>query len=107
MVVGLRVSRGREVIFDAELYAEFPILGIVELFTVVSDNNSGNTKSADDGLLGEVLDVFLCNLCQRFNFHPLGKVIDDHYQKSHLSLPNMEWFNYVDPPLYEGLGPDY
>lgn len=79
LAVCLGVSKGREVILDAELCTEFLVLGIVELFTVVSNNDLKDVKSAHNGLSGEVLDVLLGDLHQGFNLYPLGEVIDGHY----------------------------
>lgn len=44
LVVGLWVSRGREMIFDLKCYIEFLEPGIVELFVVVGDEHSGDPK---------------------------------------------------------------
>lgn len=101
------MSQRREVIPDTELYTRFLIPGIVELLVIVTDNDSGDPKLVDDGPPCKVMDVLLSNLCQGFNFHPLGEVVNGYHQEPHLSFPHGKWPNYVDSPLRKGSGPYY
>lgn len=48
-------------IFGAEFYTEFSISGVIELLSIVGNDDLGNTESADDRLPDEVPDVSLGN----------------------------------------------
>lgn len=50
-------------VLDTKPSAEFPIPGIVELFPVIGDDDSGNTKQVDDRLPGEVSNISPGDFC--------------------------------------------
>lgn len=66
-------------ILDAELCVKFQVSGIVELFTVVSNNDPRDPKSVHNGLPSEVSDVLLGDLSQGFSLYQLCEVINGHY----------------------------
>lgn len=102
LVVSLGVSWGREVVLDSEFCIEFLILGIIELLSVVGDDDSGNLEQIDDRLPSEVTDVLLSEFRQGFNLHPLGEVVNGHCQEPHLSFSVGKWPDYIDSPLGSG-----
>lgn len=50
-------------IFYTKPNTEFSVLGIVELFPVVGNDDSGNPKSVDDRLSSEVSNIPLGDFC--------------------------------------------
>lgn len=56
LVVGLRVSRGREVIFNYEFHTKFSISGVVKLLAIISDDDLGNPELTNDRPPGEVTE---------------------------------------------------
>lgn len=86
-------------VFYAKPNIEFLVSGVIELFPFISNDDSGNTKSTDDRLPGEVSNISLSDFRQSFSLHPLSEVVDSYHQESHLSLSLGELPNYVDSPL--------
>ena len=63
------------VILDPQLWAKIPERVVVELLSVIWDQDCRDPLSADDVSLEEALYIFLHDGGQGFNFHPFGKVI--------------------------------
>lgn len=83
------------------------VSSIIELLPIVNNNDSRDTKLANDRLPGEVSDVFLHDSRQSFILHPFSEIVDGYDQESHLCFPPGEWPHYVDSLLPEGPQPDY
>ena len=68
-------------ILDPQLWAKIPEWLVVELLSIVRDQDSRDLVPTDDVSPNETLYVFLRDGHQDFNFHPFGKVIyTDHWE---------------------------
>ena len=77
-------------IFDSKLFTKFSERCVIKLPFIVRHKHPRYSESAHNILPNEVLNILLCNFRQGFSFHPLGKVINSHHQKLHLSGPSWE-----------------
>lgn len=48
---------------------------VIELLAIVDDDDMEKSKSANDRFLGEIIDLALGNVCQRFYLYPFCKVV--------------------------------
>jgi len=58
---------------------------IVELFAIVRGEDPRNLESADDILLDEATDIFLCDACQWYCFYLFGEVFNPNNKELELS----------------------
>ena len=65
-------------VFDSQLIAKVSKCIIVELFTIVRDEDPRDPKSVDDALLEEATNILLHDDCQWFCFYPFGEIVDPH-----------------------------
>lgn len=52
---------------------------------IVRDEDPRNLELADDALLDEATNIFLCNGCQWFYFYRFGEVVDPYNKELELS----------------------
>ena len=89
-------------ILNSKLFTEFPERCIVELSSIVRHKHLWYPKSTHNTLSDEVLNILLCNFCQRFSFYLFGEVINPYQQILHLSSPSQKGTQNVQPPLCKG-----
>ena len=100
--VGLWMPDRSQLVRDMKSHTELFEIIVVELSSIVGDDGVRQSESKDDGLLDEVFHLALGDLCQGFDLHPLGEVVDrDNYELT-LARCWRERAEYVDPPLDEG-----
>ena len=86
-------------IVDSKLFTKFPERCVIKLSSIVRHKHPRYSKSTHNTLPDEVLNILLRNFRQGFSFYPLGEVINSYHQKFHLSGPNWEGTQNIQPPL--------
>ena len=74
---------------------------IVELLSIVRDENPGDLEAANDTFPDEASDIFLRDSGQWFFLDPFGEVVDPYDKELELSYRHGEGSYYVQPPLGE------
>ena len=87
---------------DSKLFTKIPERCVIKLSSFIRHKYPRYPKSAHNALLGEVLNILLCNFRQGFSFHPFGEVINPYHQKFHLSGPSWKGTQNIQPPLCKG-----
>ena len=82
-------------ILDPQLLAKIFDCVIVELLSIVRDEDPGDFKVTNDALLDEVLDIFFCDNGQWFCLNPFGEVVNPYNEKLELLYGNGEGPNYI------------
>ena len=90
-------------ILDPQLLAKISKCIIVELLSIVRDDDPGNSEVANDASLLEASDIFLYNSGQWFYLDPFGKVVDPYDEELELLYGDEEGSNCVQSPLGERL----
>lgn len=75
------MSNKHKPILDVEFDTKVLEHLVVELSIIVSDNGIEKSKSINNRLLKEVLDLTLDDMYQGFCFYPFGKVVDGNNEK--------------------------
>ena len=83
--IGLGMPDQSELIDNMILYIKLFELGVVEVSVIIGDDYSGQIKSTDDEFSLKVGSLPLCYLCQWFDLHLLGEVVDDDDNEFSLS----------------------
>ena len=78
------MARREKIVGDREIWAELSEFIIIELPSVVQDNNLGNPKSVDDIFSYEIFGISFYDFGERFRFYPFGKVINGDDQEFYL-----------------------
>ena len=91
-------------VFDSQLLAEVFECIVVELFAIVRDEDSRDTKAANDAFPDEALDILLRISGQGFCFDSLSEVVDPHDEELELLHCHGEGSHYVKPLLSEWSG---
>jgi len=94
-------------ILDPQLLAKISECVIVELLSIIKDDDLGDSKAANDALPDEVSDIFLCDSSQWFYLDPFGEVVNPYDEEFELPYRNGEGSNYVQSPLGERPGGAY
>ena len=77
---------------------------IVELLSIVKDEDPRDSESANDASLDEVSDIFLCDSGQWFCLDPFDEVVNPYNEELELSNGDGEGPNYVQSPRGERPG---
>lgn len=96
-------DRCKQVLY-VKLSIKVPKCSIVELSTIVSDNDTGKSELIDDRFSKEILDFAFGDMLQGFCLHPFGKVVDGDNENLSLAGCWEKLIKYVHSPLDEGLG---
>lgn len=94
-------------ILDSQLLAKISECIIVELLSIVRDDDLRDSEAANDALSDEVSDIFLCDSGQWFCLDLFGEVVDPYDEEFELPYSNGEGSNYVQSPLGERSGGAY
>ena len=70
------MSRGKEVVLDSQIVAEIFKFGVIELSSIIRDDNPRNSELVNNVLPDKALDFCLCDPSKGFCLDPLGKVIN-------------------------------
>ncbi|GJV04577.1 gypsy type transposase [Tanacetum coccineum] len=74
---------------------------VLELLSIIRDNFSWKSKSANNVVLYEFFDLVASNRCNRFCFNPLREVVDGYYQKFDFPRPFRKMSRDVNSSLVE------
>lgn len=96
------MRRGGEMVLDPQLGAEFMKISIVELLSVVGDEDLWYLKLTNYGLPNKVAYVVLGYFSQCFGLNPLCEIINRHDEELPLSRSHGQWSHDVDSPLGKG-----
>lgn len=88
-------------IFDPLLLAEVSECVVVELFSIVEDEDSQDAEVANNALPDEASNILLSDSGQGFCLDPFSEVVDSYDEELELSHYYGEGFHYVKPPLNE------
>ena len=88
-------------VLNPQLLAKISECIIVKLFSIVKDEDPGDSEAANDTFPDEVSNIFLCNNGQWFCLNPFGEVVDPKNKELELLYGNEEGSYYVQSPLGE------
>ena len=91
-------------ILDPQLLAEIFVCIIVELLSIVRDDDPRDSEAANDSFPDEVLDILLYDSGQWFCLDLFGEVVDLYYKELELPYGDGEGPNYIQSPLGERPG---
>jgi len=77
---------------------------VIELLSIIRDEDSRDAEATNDAFLEKVLDILLSDNGQRFCHGPFSEIVDPYNEE--LKLPHCyeEGSHYVKPPLSEWPG---
>ena len=88
-------------VFDPQLLIEIFKRIVVELLSIVRDEDPRDSEAAYDTFPDETLDIFLHDRGQRFCLDPFGEVVDPYDKELEPSYRHGEGSYYVQPLLGE------
>ena len=88
-------------VLNPQLLAKISERVIVKLFSIVKDEDPGDSEAVNDTFPDEVSNIFLCNSGQWFCLNPFGKVVDPKNKELEVPYCNEEGSYYVQSPLGE------
>ena len=91
-------------ILDPQLLTEIPECVVIELFSIVRNENPRDVEMVNNTLPDEIVNVLLCDSSQGFSFDPLGEIVNSDDQEFELIHCHWERSHYVEPPLSKWLG---
>lgn len=91
-------------VFDSQLLAKVFDHILVKLFVIVRNEDSRDTKVANNAFPNEVSNMFPHDGIQRFSLDPPNEVVDLYNEELELPHCRGEGSHYVKPPLSEWLG---
>jgi hypothetical protein len=89
-------------VFYPFVVAPFLEFSEAELQPIVGDYHRWDTEAAHDLSFHKVYDPNCGNGCKWSGFYPFGEVVDDHYQKLHISFSGDKRPDEVYSPFIKG-----
>ena len=91
---------GRKVmILDPQLLAEIFKHVVIELFSIIRDEDSRDAKATNHIFLDETINIPPRDGSQGFGLDPLGEIINSYDKEFDLTHCHEEMSHYVEPPL--------
>ena len=91
-------------VFNSQLLAEVPECVVVELLSIIREEDPGDFEATNDAFPDEVSDVFLGDSGQGLYFNLFSEVVDSYDKELELLYCHGERSHYVEPLLSKWLG---
>ena len=91
-------------ILDPQLLAEISECVVIELFSIIRDEDYRDAKSTNDIFLDETVNISPRDGSQGFSLDPLGEIINSYNKEFDLTHCHEEGSHYVEPPLSKWTG---
>ena len=86
-------------ILDPQLLAEIFKRVVIELFSIIRDEDSRDAKATNHIFLDETINIPPRDGSQGFGLDPLGEIINSYDKEFDLTHCHEEMSHYVEPPL--------